>query len=243
MSVPKIAGQERFEAALDAQFADGSTVRAAIDGYFGTEGGVFTGSLFELLADTDPYAFTAQDLVALHALSEAVPARVAYWLLGHEGQTRTAVLLRRVPLDVDIWDDEAAALLARGGPLWHLWDLLQRGCWPHEDPANDMGATRISKLLATKRPRLVPVSDSFVSTALPTNHRWAATRQALRDPDRRARIADLTSGAPAHVSLLRRIDAVVWYLNRRQPAASSASPATGTAPGVDSAETPSATSS
>ena len=84
MSVPQIAGQERFEAALDAQFADGSTVRAAIDDYFGTEGGVFTGSLFELLASTDPYAFTAQDLVALHALSEAVPARVAYWLLGRE---------------------------------------------------------------------------------------------------------------------------------------------------------------
>jgi hypothetical protein len=214
--MPPNADQERFEAALDDQFADEAAVRAAVDDYFGLEGGVFTGSLFELLASTDPYAFTAQDMLALGALSEVVPPRVAYWLLGPEGQARSSVLLRRVPLDVDIWSDQAAAVLERGGALWDLWDLLRCGCWPHEDAANQMGTTRISKLLATKRPRLVPVWDGVVSATLPTGDSWHSMRLALRDDLRRECIEELTAAAPSQVSLLRRIDAVVWYRNRRQ---------------------------
>lgn len=223
---PESAAQERFERGLDAQFADERATRVAIDDYFGTEGGVFTGSLFELLTSPDPYAFTAQDLVALSALSESVPPRVAYWLLSPEGQTQTAALLRRVPPDLDIWHAEAEHLLARGGPLWDLWDLLQRGCWPHENPANEMGTTRTSKLLATKRPSMVPVWDGVVSAALPTRNSWVAMRNALCNADRRERIEHLTSGAPPHVSLLRRIDAVIWYRNRRGSVAGSDDSAT-----------------
>lgn len=217
--------QERFDAALDEQFADDSEVRAAIADYFGVAGGVYTGSLFELMVSTDPHAFAAEDVVALSALSERVPPRVAHWLLGPEGRARTAALLRQVPVDVDIWDDDATPLLEPGGPLSELWDLLQRGCWPGETTANGMGTTRTSKLLAAKRPRLVPVWDGVVSAALPTSASWESMRRTLRDRDRRERIRRLTAAAPSHVSLLRRIDAVVWYRNRRQSGGNSVSAA------------------
>ena len=77
-----------------------------------------------------------------------------------------------------------------------------------------MGPTTISKLLAAKRPRLVPVTDSVVVKTLPSAGHWAAFANALKDRDIRTTVEQATSEAPAHLSLLRRIDVVVWMLNR-----------------------------
>jgi hypothetical protein len=205
-----------FAERLRQQFEDEVAVREALDAYFASDGDVFTGSRFELVADfSHPDEFTARDLVAVSMLSVEVPPRVAYWLLSAEGQLATRPLLASVPTTVDIWDAVASGLLARGEPLWGLWDLLNRAAWPHPEAGNGMGPTTISKLLAAKRPRLVPVWDSVIERVLgPIDGFWDDMHGALTHDELRAFICDATVDAPPHVPLLRRIDAVIWYRNR-----------------------------
>lgn len=207
---------DTFEERLRREFDDRPAVRAALVSYFASDCDVFTGSRFELVADhSRPNEFTASDLVAVSMLSVQVPPSVAYWLLSTEGQLTTRPLLAAVPTHVDIWDPDATALLAKGGPLWDLWDLLDRATWPHPVPGNGMGPTTISKLLAAKRPRLVPVWDSVVERVLgPIGPFWDDMRSALGDDHLRALILDATADAPPHVSLLRRVDAAIWHRNR-----------------------------
>jgi hypothetical protein len=78
-----------------------------------------------------------------------------------------------------------------------------------------MGGTITSKLMAAKRPRLIPVRDSVVRQILPsTGQVWADLREALGDEALRTRIEHATSTAPAHVSLLRRLDVALWMRGR-----------------------------
>jgi hypothetical protein len=207
---------DTFKERLRREFDDPAAVRSALASYFSPAGDVFTGSRFELLADfAHPDEFTASDLVAVSMLSVEVPPAVAYWLLSTEGQLATRTLLAAVPTDVDIWDPGAEELLAKAGPLWDLWDLLDRGAWPHPRPGNGMGPTTISKLLAAKRPRLVPVWDSVIEKVLgPIRPFWGDMRGALLDDELRALILGATAEAPPHVSLLRRIDAAIWHRHR-----------------------------
>ena len=206
-----------FADRLSDEFSDDAGVRRAIADYFAPAGSAtFTGSQFEVIADTGrPNEITAADLVAVSMLSVDVPPRVSRWILGEEGHEAVAGLLSQVPVDMDIWDPEAPKLLSKGGPLWDLWDLLDAANWPTRIKGNGMGPTRLSKVLAVKRPRLVPVWDSVVGAVLgPIDGFWEDMRLALTDPSMRSRIEDLTSDAPDHVSLLRRVDAVVWSRNR-----------------------------
>lgn len=177
----------------------------------------FTGSMFEVLADRErSNEITAQDLMAVTTLSVNAPARPAIWLTSPEGSTQVRSLLRQVPLDVNIWDDDAEPLLASEGPLQKLWDLLDVASWPHKRPGNGLGRTLKSKLLAAKRPRLVPVLDDRVVDALPTptTDYWTAFRAILVNDGTRQHIERITSVAPPHVSLLRRMDVVLWMLNK-----------------------------
>lgn len=205
-----------FTARLREQFTDKDAVHTAVEKYFSLSGDTFTGSQFELLCDAaEPNTITADDLVAVTMLSVDIPARVSRWLLGAEGCSSVGALLQQIPTDVDIWDPQAADLLRKDGPAWTLWYLLRRASWPAMRSGNDMGPARTSKLLAAKRPRLIPIWDSVVRTTLgPVEDHWQDFREALLDEDLRSVIIELTASAPEHVSLLRRIDAVVWYLNR-----------------------------
>ncbi len=151
-------------------------------------------------------------------LSVTVPARAALYLLSGDGIERTEELLADVPTNVDLWHDGAADAMRRGGPAWQLWNLVRTASWPRPFDSvghNDVGPTIASKLLAAKRPRLVPIEDTVVRDALgPEVNKWSSWRDALRDESLRDLIADRTSSAPDHMSLLRRIDVVVWMRNR-----------------------------
>jgi hypothetical protein len=200
-----------LEARLHELFADSEieSTNASVQRYF-TEG--FTGSRFEVLADRDPYRITGNDIVAVSTLGVAVPAHVAIWLLG-EGRRTVAELLREIPVDVDIWDSGDA--LEPGGAAWQLWDVLLGCGWPGPRTGNGMGGTITSKLMAAKRPRMIPVRDSVVRQILPsTGQVWADLRNALGDEALRSRIEHATGRAPAHVSLLRRLDVALWMRGR-----------------------------
>ncbi|MFD9078368.1 DUF6308 family protein [Streptomyces erythrochromogenes] len=175
----------------------------------------FTGRRFEHLAgggDRQAVAnvVTADDLIAVQTLSVRVPAEVALDLLEGDLGVRLSELLSSVRFDIDMADAEAADL-AEGSPAHTAWRVL---C---DRPG--IGWVTAGKILARKRPRLLPVYDQVVRCLLgrPASF-WLDLHGALRADDR-ALHRDLTAlrqaaGLPATVSALRVCDVVVWMHHR-----------------------------
>jgi hypothetical protein len=199
----------------------------------------FTGRWFEVCADPDPFSITSSDLVAVSMLGVTVPANAAAWLLG-EGRTVVSALLRQIPTGRPIWDPEVH--LSPDGAAWRLWEEIRSGQWPaNRREKSGMGRTKTSKLLAAKRPLLLPVWDSVVAEALlgpmPTSANWWALWQArLQAPDGdeiRRQVGALVAEVPEarHLSVLRILDVVIWM---REAGWRSAPTLSGfrTAPGV-----------
>lgn len=68
------------------------------------------------------------------------------------------------------------------------------------------------KLMAAKRPRLIPILDNRVSDFLkpPDGLFWVSLHDELSEESCRAAIAQACKSAPPWVSLLRRIDVAMW---------------------------------
>lgn len=168
----------------------------------------FTGRWFEHFgAVGDPNRFDASDLVAVETLSVQVPPEAAAKLLVTEPD-RFNALLRRIPRSVDIWDASRETL--QDGPAAELHTLLRTL------PGVDWVIA--GKLLAAKRPRLIPVLDNKVKDLLQpaTSRFWISMWDELSDESRRATVAQVCADAPADVSLLRRIDVALWMAATQQ---------------------------
>jgi hypothetical protein len=215
-----VSNEQFADALVNLVAAEGGEIaRQAIASYFSTDGDGFTGSQFEHLVDrVHPNVVTANDIVAITMLGVTFPARPSRWLLGPEGRAQVSALLSQVPTEVEIWEPEAESLLAEGGPLWMLWDLLKQCRWPEPRRGNGLGGkTKRSKLLHAKRPRLVPIFDQVVERLLPhVGDYWVAFSYALRDPARRETVEHATADAPPQLSLLRRVDVVLWWIGRQR---------------------------
>ncbi|CAL9327716.1 hypothetical protein E6R61_34815 [Streptomyces sp. LRa12] len=179
---------------------------------------VFTGSRFEHLAgggDRPDVAdrVTAEDLVAVQTLSVTVPASVALDLLEGPLGVRLSGLLHAIPRDIDMVDAEADVLV-EGSPADQAWHLLcaQRG----------VNRVIAGKLLARKRPRLLPVYDRVVRCALgrPRPSFWLALHAELRADDcalhRQLLALRKIAGVPETVSALRVCDVAVWMGHRAE---------------------------
>ncbi|MFJ6355361.1 DUF6308 family protein [Streptomyces sp. NPDC092046] len=190
--------------------------------YFGIDqppGGMsFTGSRFEYLAGGGGRPevadrFTAEDLVAVQTLSVTVPAPVTLDILEGRLGAQLSGLLHAIPWDVDMVDAEAD-VLADGSPADQAWHLL---CGQY---GVDWVIT--GKLLARKRPRLLPVYDKVVRCALgrPRPSFWLALHAALRADDRALHRQSLElrqiAGVPETVSALRVCDVAVWMGHRAE---------------------------
>jgi hypothetical protein len=162
-----------------------------------------------------PNEITYSDLAGVGMLSVSVPAYATLWLMG-EGAKRVSDLLAQIKPEWRVWDDEPH--LAQGSSAWNLWDVIRTrdGLGPC-----GMGPTLVSKLLAMKRPHLIPVRDSRVCwTLFGRDHDenfddWAAWRNELRSPQGeqlRSLVAEVQNeaGYPDTTSVLRIIDIVVW---------------------------------
>lgn len=175
----------------------------------------FTGSRFEHLAgggDRPDVAdrITAQDLIAVQTLSVTVPAPVALELL--EGRLGVCLsgMLSEIPAGLDMADADTTHLKP-GSPAYRAWELLvaQHG----------VGWVTAGKLLARKRPRLLPVYDDVVRCALghPADF-WLTLHAALRGDDRAVHRSLVTlrqvAGIPETVSVLRVCDVAVWMRHR-----------------------------
>jgi hypothetical protein len=187
----------------------------------------FRGSWFERLVDRgEPYSITARDIVAVSTLSVDIPPGTAIWLLG-EGKEQVTARLEKIPPERAIWGQDAD--LSKGGDAWELWDLVQQNAWPRDGGATGMGTTKTSKLLAAKRPNLVPIHDDHIRRGLfggrgPLNYwePWQELHQSAQGE--RLRNAAERVGAEAEVSdqvsVLRIIDIVIWrWVDRHLPRA------------------------
>ncbi|MET7519553.1 DUF6308 family protein [Streptomyces sp. NPDC005480] len=171
----------------------------------------FTGSRFEHLAgggDRPAAAdvLTADDLIAVQTLSVKVPARTALNLLESDLAAQLSTLLSSIPTDIDMADADAADL-AFGSAADTAWHLLG------DQPG--IGWVTAGKLLARKRPRLLPVYDQVVRCVLgrPRSF-WLTLHVALRADDyalhRRLLALRQSAGVPETVSALRICDVVLW---------------------------------
>jgi hypothetical protein len=181
--------------------------------YFDPDSG-FSGSEFDTLAGGgDAIAhrcmFTAMDLVAVTLLEVVVPGDSALDLLVRQPSEYNA-LLSEIPTDIDLWE-AADDVVGPDSAAARLWVRLMS--FP------DMGWVTTSKLLARKRPRLLPVYDTVVKAALQPNSRsfWLPLRDELQDDSvvQRLNAVRDAAGLDDEISLLRILDVAVWMRNRK----------------------------
>ena len=202
----------------------------------GKRGG-FTGGRFDSfdpsgkrVASVD--TFTADDIVAVSLLSVDVPARAAWTILVDRRRYFDSLLEELGP------DREFAELESvdreHFAPAWHLWAEL------HDLPG--MGPTKVSKLMARKRPKLVPIFDSVVDRAVFGGRgvQWRPLHSALRSPipggetptplvEWLTQLRD-AAGLGPEVSALRVFDVLAWMEGSRRLGGGSLAPGAGDPP-------------
>ena len=184
--------------------------------YFGltNETGRHVGASFETIGGRwDDAAtineVTPSDLIALATLSVEVKGSSAVALLDPEMSSTITALLAQIPPDLTLVDDDAPAILDDSGPAAELWSVVRK--------VDGFGPTRTSKLLARKRPRLIPVFDSVVAAELglkgPLDH-WTVMRDLVTQDEgalwQRAERIRAEVGLDDAVTPLRIIDIVLW---------------------------------
>lgn len=176
----------------------------------------YTGASFETIGgpDPDPYRFTPLDLVAVGLLSVTVPAPAMIAVLEPDAAV-LAGLLEHIPVDLTLPEAGDELLESPRSPLVRLWEHL-RG-YP------DVGRTVTSKLMARKRPALVPVYDAVVAREFGLEGgpgQWRLLRDELRRDDRslwrRADQLVTEGGLRQRVSPLRAVDVVAWMHGKDQ---------------------------
>jgi hypothetical protein len=179
----------------------------------------YTGARFEAMAalNADPYSLGPADFLAVSMLSVNIPPRAAIRLLGTDASTITKHL-KGISTETVIVDSPDA--LGAKSPANQLWRLLRDG-------DDGLGPTRTSKLLAAKRPLLVPIWDSFVheATGLGTVNYWQRVQHVLTADEKYiwkwlGELKVQTPEVPPNVGELRILDVLLWMFVGRARAGS-----------------------
>jgi hypothetical protein len=167
----------------------------------------YTGARFDDWDSTgtraaDANRFTSDDLVAITFLSVTVPRETAWELLKGRPDDFNALLLQMPDQDlVEINPDD----ICPEWPPWRLWGRLRE--------LRGVEWVIASKLLARKRPRLIPLYDRVVKNVVGGDLRfWVPLCQALRENDLNSRLVRLRDEAdlPPSISGLRVFDVIAW---------------------------------
>jgi Family of unknown function (DUF6308) len=197
-AVRAAAGRLRADLAEDG-------LGAAVASYFSEP--AFAGMTFSDLGRNPPGEITPDDLLAVTLLDIVWRPQVVRILLGTQRRELSG-MLAAIPHDMDLWDagDEVAERIDV------LWDALMA--------IDGIGTASATKLLARKRPRLCPISDSVVIKAVAVPGRtWDVLRCLLQDPAARVQVEALRPAAAAQASLLRILDVIVWISHSESAAA------------------------
>lgn len=163
-----------------------------------------------------PDRITSTDLVAVSFLSVNIPPAAAWGIL-NELNDGLESLWSKIPLNLSIESaDCTKELFAKGQELDRIWNLLGRSPRGHRW---GMGPTKISKLMARKRPLLIPVQDKVIKFELEAIDSsywelwWEAMHLCLEG---RQVVVDfarmLRNSVPEaqQLSLLRVLDIAIW---------------------------------
>lgn len=186
-------------------------VRAVIEGLVGEPkaaglltayykpNGPFAGATFETLGDNDPNAFGRDDLLATTLLDVSLPPDSVRAVLGESAGSLSSGL-RRLGPDEPLWV-ATEEKLHNAGEVWNELRRLRGVDW-----------VIAGKLLARKRPKLVPVVDRWTVKVLqpPKGQVWASLKGALSDDGLRNRLEAIRPDASSEVPILRLLDALLW---------------------------------
>ncbi|WP_219822985.1 DUF6308 family protein [Nocardia nova] len=189
---------------------DNSQAVLALHRYFGDPylQRCYTGAYFDSwppgCGGDDADRFTAEDLVAVTFLSVTVPPLAARALLVTEAD-RYSRMLEEVGPDRDLADEAEPPT-----PSWPAWQLEYA-----VRALPGLGRTTASKLLARKRPRLLPIWDTVVAAVFGTQDRhlgpvWEALRHNDNQLHHRLTAIRELAGLPQDISVLRVLDVVAW---------------------------------
>ena len=178
----------------------------------------YTGSRFETFGGggdrNEPNRVIAGDLIAVSMLSVHVPAQAAIGILD-EMDEEIESLLTQVPVEArieDLPDTDFATFFERGAPISILWRLLRQ-----KEDTWGIGQTTASKILARKRPHLIPIYDSVIAAQVGitnSDNQWELWFEAFQGDsggvlvDRLRAIRE--ASGQVHLSLLRVLDVVLW---------------------------------
>lgn len=197
-----------FARAADYLTDDSSAHQIAhdLDQYFRS----YIGRYFEcFVARSSPDCFTSEDLCAAAALSVPFTGDAAADLLIERADHFNALLnaegMPPSSADLRSVDEEA---LVDDSPLATLYAELKS--------LDQVSYVRASKLLAAKRPALVPIRDSVVEKFLGAGEEWWRPYRELVTLDGIAeRLFRLSPSVPDDVTLLRRVDVALWMAGSR----------------------------
>lgn len=190
--------------------------------------GPYTGSYFEALDrdiwENHPNRITGSDLYALSTLQIAVPKAAGVGILGVE-QKRISELLSDIPDErvEDLSPGDYRKHLGRESSAQNLWNLLCR----NNSGAKKwgIGPTTASKIMARKRPHLIPIQDSVVDAVIKRgrNNAWELWWNAFRDnpelvvrADKFRQYVDDPKVTRPQLSTLRIFDVVLWMHGRKK---------------------------
>ncbi|NJC70824.1 hypothetical protein HC031_14020 [Planosporangium thailandense] len=159
----------------------------------------FAGDTFLALAPNEPNVITIPDLLAVTLLEVRFwPTAVRTILPGGELDDKIQQHLAAIPLGVPLWE-ATDVHLAWAESLWKLLNTKQ---------VPGVGKSIAGKLLARKRPDLIPIVDNVIAKKLncASMTYWTTYREVLTCEERRQRLSALRPGT----STVRVLDTVMW---------------------------------
>ncbi|WP_328625630.1 DUF6308 family protein [Streptomyces sp. NBC_00353] len=166
--------------------------------------------------------FDSNDLVAITTLSVSLEPHGAINLLT-DPDGHWARLLSLIPRDARLENPGSDALIAEGGPAWELWERLA-GSKQHPSKPDGSGPVVAGKLLARKRPHLIPIYDVRIKQLFERPKKdhsfWAALAAALRADNgalhnQLVRLRD-KAAIGEDIGVLRVFDVIAWMYQGRQ---------------------------
>lgn len=166
----------------------------------------FMGRHFDTWGNRVDNAYTSDDVVAVAFLSVNVPSEAVTQLIADPPASLTDALAHPDSADRDLVEVDVDDIT----PDWAPWRL-----WTQVRALPGVGPTTASKLLARKRPRLLPIWDTVAATVIgPSEGFWQGLAAALQANDRELhhRLLRLHREAelPDQVSALRTFDVIAW---------------------------------
>jgi len=167
----------------------------------------FAGSLFDSLGDNPTDCFTPSDLLSLNLLDIRLQPEAVRRISSGEFDES----LQTVPSNVHIWEMDL-----------EIYDKAN-GLWKKLKDVHQVDQTTISKLLARKRPHLLPIQDSIVVKALDLKglNWWMPLSEVMKEQKLQMRLSELAEFAKNSnneeiqytPSLLRVLDVSIWMLH------------------------------